>query len=96
MASFIYIITNGTEFKIGCSKHPDQRLKELQTANSFELSILFTFETEYGFKLEKSIQRFMSHCNQKGEGFCLTNDDINNIKKLCNNLEQGYSYENVT
>lgn len=93
--SYIYIIEANDEYKIGHSKHPQKRLKELQTAHGTELNIIFQFETKYGFKLEKAIHRFMSPNNKKGEVFTLTNEDISNIKKLCINIENSFDFNNT-
>lgn len=44
--SYIYIITNGTYFKIGFSKNPERRVKQLQTGNSDKLSLLYSVKID--------------------------------------------------
>ena len=45
MSDYIYIITNELGYiKVGVSKHPEKRVKQLQTGNEHTLSLLFTEE----------------------------------------------------
>ena len=44
---YIYVIKNNDNYvKIGVSKHPIKRLKQLQTGNQSKLELLFTEEFE--------------------------------------------------
>lgn len=53
--SYIYIITNGEDFKVGVSVNPKKRLKQLQTGNAKKLKIVNIFEVDKKdvFKMEK-------------------------------------------
>lgn len=71
--SFIYIITDGENYKIGVSKKdPAARLKQLQTGHPKTLSIYSTFKVpaDQVFSLEKEAHRLVQQQYQKrGEWF---------------------------
>lgn len=77
---FIYVISNSRSYKIGASKHPKKRLKELQTASDEKLELIYTFKSKFGIKLEKAIQRFLRSYIKNGEWFEI---DIEKIKEIC-------------
>lgn len=84
---YIYIIINDLGYvKIGVSKNPNQRLKQLQTGNQSKLSLLFTEEFECDRKhlldIENYIHKNCSYlCKRvKGEWFNIEQD---NIEDLC-------------
>lgn len=57
----VYIIKGeGDTYKVGRSKNPNKRLKQLQTANSIPLKIVTTFETEDDTQLEREIHKMLS------------------------------------
>ena len=92
--TFIYFISDGDGFIIGHSKHPEKRLKELQTANAKDLFIAYLFKTNYGYKLESALHRFMSHCKSRGEWHSLSDTDFIKVKKLCDTLEKSFELIN--
>jgi hypothetical protein len=53
--SYVYIISDGQDYKVGVSNNPDKRLKQLQTGNPKKLKIVNLFEVEKTkvFKMEK-------------------------------------------
>jgi hypothetical protein len=42
--NYIYIITNGEDYKVGFSKNPNKRLKQLQTGNSKKLKLINVYQ----------------------------------------------------
>jgi hypothetical protein len=67
----LYIIqsSNNGCFKIGRSKHPKKRLKQLQTGSPFELKIILVIDNE-GRKEKSLHKRFPKReINCKGEWF---------------------------
>lgn len=75
MKSFIYIIGGESKpYKIGLSKNPIQRLKNLQTGFPSELKIHYTHEVESKQVrfIEKSIHDIMNYKRTHGEWFDLT------------------------
>ena len=71
--SYIYIIgpENNGPVKIGISKKPTSRLKQLQTAHPEKLIIHNTFEIEESRTklLEQKIHKDLSYLRSKGEWF---------------------------
>jgi len=79
----IYIIKNEVNHcKIGYSKHPQKRIKQLNTGTSSELSIFKTFETKYDSKIEAYLKYFFKYQNIKGEWFDLSSEDIDKVEYL--------------
>ncbi len=70
----IYVISvneNGP-VKIGSSKNPNRRLKQLQTANCSSLILYYQTEITYDLnikKLEKLIHKDINYLRTKGEWF---------------------------
>ena len=70
----IYFIGNTTEskVKIGYSKHPDKRLKEIQTTAPFKVSILKVIPGN--FIEEKKWHRHFAWCKTNNEWYTLTEE----------------------
>lgn len=71
--SFIYIITDGTNFKIGVSKKdPNLRLKQLQTGHPAKLTLYNSFKvpSDKVYLLEKEAHKIIQYQYPKrGEWF---------------------------
>jgi hypothetical protein len=105
---FIYLINSGTtdKYKIGVSKNPPNRKKELQTGNPQDLILVDYYESENYQKIETILHRNLKHKkyieddfrNLKGEWFILTNEDVLNFKQKCKKIEDSIEYlkENST
>lgn len=63
----LYIITDGTNYKLGYSQNPASRLKELQTANAKPLVLLGTIEGE--IEDEKRYHKLLGNTRLVGEWF---------------------------
>ena len=59
-------------YKIGVSKNPNKRLLQLKTGNSSDLKLIYTYQSEYAYKIEKTLHNRYSHLNKEGEWFDLT------------------------
>lgn len=70
---YIYLIQSLEDgyYKIGVSKHPKKRVKQLQTGNSSELKLVEVYQSEHAHKVEKSLQRRYSYLKKEGEWFDL-------------------------
>lgn len=87
----IYILENVENFyKIGYSKNPQERVKQLSTGNSSELRLLKTFETKYDSKIEAYLKRYFNSKKIKGEWFDLSKEDIKKIDSLIENKESQF------
>lgn len=94
--NYVYIITDGEGYKIGFSKSPEKRLKELQTANKNKLNLIHKQEVQFGQKTERALHNFLSQYRQEGEWFLLSNDLIEQTKQLCLNIESNLKYLKLT
>lgn len=72
----VYLICDGTNYKIGRSFNPGGRLRQLNGATPATLKLVHTIESDSPSWLEGHLhQRFAAQCVQ-GEWFLLTQDDI--------------------
>lgn len=89
---YVYLIKNSGDdtYKIGVAKSPNNRLKQLQTANPFNLLLIEMYETENAYKIEKTLHRYFSHLKKEGEWFSFSIseelDFIENCKKIEKNI----------
>jgi len=92
--SFIYLAQQSYSslFKIGSSDNPEERLKQLQTANGERLELIETFETKNKFKLESALHRRFLSKKTLGEWFELTEEDLGEFKKACSTYENNFNY----
>lgn len=91
--SFIYAISNGTNIKIGYSKNPIKRLKQLQTGCVDKLSIIHKIEVDdKKVKIvETLIHKKLSSYKISGEWYNISNkeaiDELNIAEILYVNNE---------
>jgi hypothetical protein len=77
------------QYKIGLSKHPDRRFKELKTANPNIIGIDEVFVTEsrdIAYKIESLMQNYYKQNKIDGEWFI--NIDKNEFLNLCSKFEK--------
>ena len=77
---YIYVIGNDTHQKIGISKHPEKRVKQLQTGNPIKLKIHRTIEVpdDRAEMVERLMHKEMSHKKRSGEWFEMTKEEAVN------------------
>ena len=87
MKDYIYIISNDQGFiKVGVSKHPEKRVKQLQTGNENKLTLIFTEEFECArnhlLHIEKSIHSNLKRIATKkiGEWFFVEDSKLESVK----------------
>lgn len=87
---YVYLIRDcdSLTYKIGVTKQkPEKRLKQLQTGNSCKLDLLYSFETDYPYRLEKMLHTYYSLYNEYNEWYNLNNYQITNFINTCNILQ---------
>ena len=93
---YIYLIESYSEhetlYKIGFSKHPQKRLKEIKTGNPTKLSIIYLFNTKHGRKVETCIHHHYEHKLYDGEWFRLDDDDVKKFENMCIILEKSFDF----
>jgi len=90
MRGFVYLLCDGEKFKIGMTKkkYINQRIKELQTGNPYEIWLHSYYETEYPLKIEKMMHAKHTSSNVKNEWFDLTVQEVLNFKNECEECEK--------
>jgi hypothetical protein len=94
--SYIYLMESvrdyDTVYKIGYSKKPSQRVKNVQTGNDGHVKVLYTFESKHGKKVERAVQSFYKHAHKNMEWFALDINDVCQFLPLCEKVEQNLDY----
>ena len=87
---YIYLIQSleNSYYKIGVSKHPKKRLKQLQTGNSSELKLVEIYQSEIAHKIEKTLQRRYSHLRKEGEWFDMSISNEVSFSQECQKIEE--------
>ena len=70
--SYIYLISNGKDYKVGVSVNPEKRIKQLQTGSAESLSIveLWMLPKDKVYGLEKEChEKINSYYVKRGEWF---------------------------
>lgn len=88
----IYLIKSLNEgiYKIGVSKNPNKRLKEIQTGNPAPVEIVQLYETEMAYKVEKALHNRYSHFNTHGEWFELSIKEEMSFLETCASIEKTF------
>lgn len=88
----VYLIkAESSNYKIGTSKHPSKRVKQLQTGNEETLELINSFESKYASLIETTLHRQFSHLKKCGEWFDLSLEDEINFIENCKKLEKNFS-----
>ena len=89
---FVYLIQSleDSTYKIGVSKHPKKRIKELQTGNPSELRLVEAYQSEYANKIEKTLQRRYSYLRKEGEWFDMSISNEVSFINECKKIEETF------
>lgn len=89
----IYLITDGqSRIKIGKSKNPSRRLKQIQTGNALKLHLIGCFDLPDSY--ERRLHGILQQFKTKGEWFDFP--DISWLLEYLSNLELDYKSNNFT
>lgn len=98
---YVYLIRSKetNRYKIGKSKNPEKRLKQLQTGSSEQLELIEKFQSKYPFLIESTMHNRYSYVKMIGEWFDLPylnkSDFINECKKIEENIKFLKENDNV-
>ena len=84
----LYLITDGNRIKIGTSKKPEQRLKQLQTGNGAELRLIGVFDLPNNY--ERRLHGILKGFRSQGEWFHLPPDGIPWLQQYVKELETAH------
>jgi len=77
-------------FKIGISKNPQGRIKQLQTGSAGHITLYDEFVTEYASKIERALHRKYRIYNVNGEWFNLTREQAKAFIQDCQIFEANF------
>jgi hypothetical protein len=85
---YIYLIfsTESGYYKIGISKNPNRRIKQLQTGNGEELQLIDKFKTKYYLEVEKCLHGIYGPFRKHGEWFELGLVDVSDFQRKCQEM----------
>jgi hypothetical protein len=91
---YIYLIQSleNSYYKIGVSKHPKKRIKQLQTGNSSELKLVEIYPSEFAHQIEKTLQRRYSHLQKEGEWFDMGITNEVSFIQECQKIEETLTF----
>ena len=90
MGGYVYLICDPANdtYKIGVTRDINSnRLKKLQTGNSTELHIVYTYKCEYPFRLEPMLHSHYTNKQELNEWFNLDGNYIFKFKNKCEELD---------
>lgn len=80
--------TNDSQYKIGVSKDPKKRAKELQTGNSEIIEVVAEFPTEKAYLIETILHNRYSYLNEHGEWYNLSLKEEVEFIETCRKMEE--------
>lgn len=82
---YVYLIedVNNNIYKIGVTRDLKKRLRNLQTGNSNQISIKYTYETEYPFRIEQMLHNKFKEYKELNEWYNLPKEIVNNFYEYC-------------
>ncbi|MFW6246585.1 MAG: GIY-YIG nuclease family protein [bacterium] len=89
---YVYLIQSleNSCYKIGISKNPYKRVKQLQTGNSSKLKLIECYPSHHANIIEKTLQRRYNNLRKQGEWFDLSLLNEISFKDECRKLEESY------
>jgi predicted GIY-YIG superfamily endonuclease len=93
--SFIYLIHNEDSgfYKIGVSKNPYNRIKQLQTGSNSKLQLKQLYEAkEYAYRVESVLHRSYNLNERFNEWFYLDKQQVENFLINCEKIKQNLKY----
>jgi len=91
---YVYLIRaqeNGM-YKIGVSKDPKVRIKQLQTGSNEDLVIIESFLSKYPHKVETSLHNKFAPTKKRGEWFSLGIEEEVEFISECMKIEKNIEY----
>lgn len=90
---YIYLLTNGTYYKIGKSKNPDRRIKELNSGSSEKIELIYKYRSvEYYHTIESALHNFFSNKRLNSEWFELSPKDVLSFNDRCKKIEKNFIF----
>ena len=91
---FVYLAEAGKYHKIGISKNPDNRIKQIEVNSPFDIKLLYKYQTKYAEYIERCTQLYFINKHVKREWFQLNKSDIDKFQKLVPQITLEYLENN--
>jgi hypothetical protein len=92
--TYVYIIKNDkNKYKIGRSKNPSKRLKQLQTGNNSKLYLIATALGD--IHLEKRLHKMFFYSREVGEWFNLSEDTLKALIEYLSDRYETIIYQTI-
>jgi len=87
---YVYLIQSLEDgyYKVGVSKYPKKRIRQLQTGNSSELKLIESFQSEFANVIEKALHRRYFHLKKEGEWFDMGISQETSFLMECKQIEE--------
>lgn len=79
---YVYLLKCGDHFKIGFSKTPRKRLRQLRTGSPLPITVEHQLKTPHFRAVEQQLHIHFRNKRGNGEWFTLSEDDVSYIKSL--------------
>ena len=79
-------------YKIGVSKNPHKRVKQLQTGSNEKIFLINSFKSNYPEKVEKTLHNQYLYLKTNGEWFDLSLEDELLFIKSCQKIEETITF----
>jgi hypothetical protein len=91
---YIYLIQSLEDgyYKIGISKNPNKRIKQLQTGNSSPLKLINYYKTDFAEKIEGNLHRKYKNLHKEGEWFDLSIEQEVSFIDECKKIEENIKF----
>ena len=84
-------INNENVYKIGHTKRDVlKRIKELKTGNAGDITLIESFNSKWGTKIESTLHRKYKNNRVRGEWFELNNEEIDSFIDECQLLHNNF------
>jgi hypothetical protein len=84
-------IDGSTLYKIGYTRrNPQVRLKELKTGNASDMSVISSYKSEWGTKIEAFLHRKYSSKKVNREWFRLEDEDVLRFNEDCKSIHNNF------
>jgi predicted GIY-YIG superfamily endonuclease len=92
--NYIYLMQSleNSYYKIGVSKSPNLRIKQLNTGNPELIKLIEVYQSNIAYEIEKVLHRRYSHARKNNEWFDLSISDEVNFIKNCERIDESIKY----
>jgi hypothetical protein len=97
VSRYVYLMfaTERGDYKLGISKNPAKRVKQLQTGSGEQIELLDLFLTPYPFEVETSLHGLYAPDHNMGEWFNIGVVEANSFQERCRLFDEFYRLKNT-